>query len=199
MFGFSIFGVTYLLPVFLQLALAYSPSDAGLVILPAGIALAICMPIGGHMADRWPPRPLVIIGSLLFAASTLLTSAVDQQSSYWSIVAWAVIGRVGFSILHPSLLLGSTRGLPRPEMPQALTLSIFLRSLGGAVGISTTGIFVDWRLHAYGISKTVVGGDAAGILAAFEDCFLFLATITLLSVVVAWFMKSKTDNNQSVS
>ena len=191
MFGFSIFGVTYLLPVFLQLALAYSPSDAGLVIRPAGIALAICMPIGGRMADRWMSRPLVIIGSLLFAASTLLTSAVDHESSYWSIVAWTVIGRVGFAILHPSLLLGSTRGLQRPEMPQALTLAIFLRHLGGAVGVSMTGIFVDWRLHVHGISKTVVGGNAAGILAAFEDCFLFLASITLLSAIVAWFMTEK--------
>jgi DHA2 family multidrug resistance protein len=189
MFGFSIFGVTYLLPVFLQLALDYSPSQSGLVILPAGIALAICMPIGGRMADRWPSRPLVIAGCLLFAASTLLTAALDRDSSYWTIVAWAIIGRVGFSILHPSLLLGSTRGLPRPEMPQALTLSIFLRHLGGAVGVSTTGIFVDWRLSAHGISKTVVGGDPAGILAAFEECFVFLAAVTLFSVVVAWFMK----------
>lgn len=189
MFGFSIFGVTYLLPVFLQLALAYTPSSSGLVILPAGIALAICMPIGGRMADKWPPRPLVMIGSLLFAASTLLTAALDLDSSYWTIVAWAVIGRMGFAMLHPALLLGSTRGLPQPEMPQALTLSIFLRHLGGAVGVSTTGIFVDWRLHAHGIGKTVVGGDVAGILAAFEECFMFLASVTLLSVIVAWFMR----------
>jgi MFS transporter, DHA2 family, multidrug resistance protein len=191
MFGFSIFGVTYLLPVFLQLALDYSPSHSGLVILPAGIALAICMPIGGRMADKLPARPLVIAGSLLFAASTLLTAALDRDSSYWTIVAWAIIGRVGFSMLHPALLLGSTRGLPRPEMPQALTLSIFLRHLGGAVGVSTTGIFVDWRLAAHGISKTVVGGDPAGILAAFGECFLFLATVTLVSVIVAWFMKAR--------
>ncbi len=189
MFGFSIFGVTYLLPVFLQLALAYTPSAAGLVILPAGIALAICMPIGGRLADLWPSRPLVIASSLLFAASTLLTAALDHQSSYWTIVAWAIIGRVGFSILHPALLLGSTRGLPHADMPQALTLSIFLRHLGGAVGVSATGIFVDWRLQAHGISRTVFGGDPAGILKAFQECFLFLAAVTLLSVLVAWFMK----------
>ena len=189
MFGFSIFGVTYLLPIFLQMALAYTPTNAGLVILPAGIALALCMPIGGRMADAWPSRELVIAGNLLFAASTLLTAAVDRESSYWTIVAWAIIGRVGFAILHPALLLGSTQGLGRTDMPQALTLSIFLRHLGGAVGISATGIILDWRLHAHGIAKTVIGGDPDGILAAFDECFLFLGMVTLASVIVTWFMK----------
>ncbi|MFM9970979.1 MAG: DHA2 family efflux MFS transporter permease subunit [Burkholderiales bacterium] len=189
LFGFSIFAVTYLLPVFLQLALNYTPSNAGLVILPAGIALALCMPIGGRMADSMASRPLVIAGSLLFALSTFLTALVDRESSYWAIVAWAIIGRVGFSILHPALLLGSTQGLPRPEMPQALTLAIFLRHLGGAVGVSAAGILLDWRLSVYGVSKTVVGGNPDAILAAFEECFLFFAAVTLASVFVAWFMK----------
>ena len=199
MFGFSIFGVTYLLPIFLQLSLHYTPTHAGLVILPAGIALAICMPIGGRMADAWPSRALVMTGSLLFAASTLLTAALDQESSYWTIVAWAIVGRVGFAILHPALLLGSTRGLPRVDMAQALTLAIFLRHLGGTVGVSATGIALDWRLQAYGVSKTVVGGDPAGILAAFEECFLGLAIVTLTSVVVAWFMKSRDPDAASNS
>jgi len=189
LFGFSIFGVTYLLPIFLQLSLQYTPTHAGLVILPAGIALAISMPIGGRMADKWASRPLVIVGSLMFAASTLLTAALHQDSTYWTIVAWAVLGRLGFAILHPALMLGSTRGLPKADLAQALTLVIFLRHLGGAVGVSAGGILLDWRLQTYGIAKTVVGGDPVGILNAFEECFLFFAAITLLSVVVAWFMK----------
>ena len=36
----------------------------------------------------------------LFALSTLLTAALDRESAYWTIVAWAIIGRVGFSILQ---------------------------------------------------------------------------------------------------
>lgn len=191
MFGFSIFGVTYLLPIFLQLSLQYTPTNAGLVILPAGIALAICMPIGGRMADAWPPRQLVMAGSILFAASTLLTAALDQESSYWTIVAWAIIGRMGFAMLHPALLLGSTRGLQKADMAQALTLSIFLRHLGGAVGVSATGILLDWRLQSHGISRTVVGGNPAGILSAFEECFVVLAMVILTSVVVTWFMKPR--------
>ncbi len=191
MFGFSIFGVTYLLPIFLQLSLHYTPTSAGLVILPSGLALAICMPIGGRMADAWPSRQLVMGGSLLFAASTLLTAALDQDSSYWTIVAWAIIGRVGFATLHPALLLGSTRGLPQADTAQALTPSIFLRHLGGAVGVSTAGIFLDWRLQAHGVARTIVGGNPAGILAAFGEGFLLLTLVTLTSVLVTWFMKPR--------
>jgi len=39
-YGSALFGSTYLLPVFMQMALALPPSQAGAVLLPAGIVLA---------------------------------------------------------------------------------------------------------------------------------------------------------------
>ena len=46
-YGMGLFGSTYLVPVFMQEALHLPPSQAGAVLLPAGIALAITIPVAG--------------------------------------------------------------------------------------------------------------------------------------------------------
>lgn len=190
-FGFGIFGLTYLLPIFLQIAIHYTPTGAGLVIVPAGIALALAMPVGGRMADRFATRPLVSTGLLLIAASLLLTATVNIDTGYWTIVAWSILGRFGLAILSPALVIGSTRGLARADMAQAMSLTVFVRHLGGALGISATGIFVDWRFQVYGVSRTAQGGDPAGILSAFHESFYSLAIITLFAMIAAWFMSPR--------
>jgi MFS transporter, DHA2 family, multidrug resistance protein len=190
-FGFGIFGLTYLLPIFLQLAIHYTPSGAGLVIVPAGIALAFAMPVGGRMADRFATRPLVSCGLLLIVVSLLLTATIGPETGYWTIVAWSILGRFGLAMLSPALVIGSTRGLERADMAQAMSLTVFVRHLGGAIGISATGIFVDWRFQAYGVSRVAQGGDPAGILSAFQESFCALAVITLFAMIAAWFMSPR--------
>lgn len=68
-YGIALFGSTYLLPVYMQVALQMAPSVVGTVLLPAGIVLAITIPAVGHLADRQPTHRLVSIGLLLLAAS----------------------------------------------------------------------------------------------------------------------------------
>jgi MFS transporter, DHA2 family, multidrug resistance protein len=53
-YGIGLFGSTYLLPVFMQMALGYSPSRAGFALLPPGLVLAATILVGGRLADRLP-------------------------------------------------------------------------------------------------------------------------------------------------
>lgn len=191
-YGFGIFGSTYLLPVFLQLALGYSPSQAGLVMLPAGISLALAMPLAGRLADRLPTRPLVITGCLMLTASLALMVPVTAATPYGIIVALAILGRIGLGTIHPALTLGSTRGMQPAELPQAMTMSSFVRQLGGAMGIASMGIFLDWRLAAHGVEGGLQGAEqASGVLAAFSESFASLAAICVLACLAAWFMENR--------
>ena len=58
-YGMALFGSTYLVPVFMQAALHLPPSQAGAVLLPAGIVLAVTIPLAGRLADRVPVSWLV--------------------------------------------------------------------------------------------------------------------------------------------
>jgi hypothetical protein len=62
-----------------------------------------------------------------------------------------------------------------------------MRQLGGSMGISATGIFLDWRLAAHGV-EGMTSGASPGALAAFAESFLCLAFVCAVSVVAAWFV-----------
>ncbi len=193
-YGVGLFGSTYLLPIYLQAALDFSPSRSGFVLLPAGLALAITMPVAGRLADKLRASRLVAAGLVLLGGSTALTATVTPATSVLVLMTWVVLGRVGMGLIMPSLSLGSMRGLGPVEIPQAASMSNFLRQLGGAVGVSVVGILLEWRLAAHGVTLLGAGGDAARVH-AFDETFLLLAAISLPAIVAAWFMEPKRSRN----
>ncbi|MEP7101616.1 MAG: DHA2 family efflux MFS transporter permease subunit [Burkholderiales bacterium] len=174
-YGMGLFGSTYLVPVFMQIALRMPPSQAGAALLPAGIVLALTIPIAGRLTDRLPFGRIVAFGLALLAASFLLMITIAPASSIWWIVAWAVIGRIGLGFVLPSLNVGAMRGLPDELISQGASTINFMRQLGGAVGISLVGIVLEWRLQA----RT---GDS---VRAFHETFGFIGLITACAVFAA--------------
>jgi predicted MFS family arabinose efflux permease len=174
-YGMALFGSTYLVPVFMQIGLKLPPSQAGVVLLPAGLVLAVTIPLAGRLADRQPVSRVVAVGLLLLAASFFLMVTVGTASSLWWIVAWAIIGRIGLGFVLPSLNLGSMRGLPDELISQGASTINFMRQLGGAVGISLVGIVLEWRLQARHDDP----------VRAFHETFVLIGVITACAVLAA--------------
>ncbi|MEX2326962.1 MAG: DHA2 family efflux MFS transporter permease subunit, partial [Pseudomonadales bacterium] len=75
--GVGLYGSTYILPLFLQTLQGITPTDSGLLMLPAGLAMAVFFPIAGALSDRVQPRYVIIVGLLLFGISSWLMRVVD--------------------------------------------------------------------------------------------------------------------------
>jgi predicted MFS family arabinose efflux permease len=98
-YGMALFGSTDLVPVFMQLALHLPPRQAGAVLLPAGIALALTIPLAGRLADTLALGRMVAAGLLLLAASFLLMVAVGPATALAWIMLWTVVGRIGLGFV----------------------------------------------------------------------------------------------------
>ena len=187
-YGTALFGSTYLLPVYMQVALHLSPSHVGTIMLPAGIVLAITIAGVGRLADRHPTRLLVSTGLALLAISFTLMLTLGLGSSLWLLVLFAIVGRIGLGFILPSLNLGSMRPLAKPLIPQGASAISFLRMLGGAAGVSLCAIMLEWRLAAHGDSLANPQSSAARI-AAFDEVFLMLAALCALAIFAAWQLR----------
>ena len=187
-YGTALFGSTYLLPVYMQVALHLSPSHVGTIMLPAGIVLAVTIAGVGRLADRQPTRLLVSTGLALLAISFTLMLVLGLGSSLWLLVVFAIIGRIGLGFILPSLNLGSMRPLAKPLIPQGASAISFLRMLGGAAGVSLCAIMLEWRLAAHGDSLANPQTSAARI-AAFDEVFLMLAALCALAIFAAWQLR----------
>ncbi|HEY2255000.1 MAG TPA: MFS transporter [Variovorax sp.] len=189
-YGTALFGSTYLLPVYMQVGLQLSASHVGTILLPAGIVLALTIAGVGRLADRHPTYLLVSIGLALLAASFALMTLLQQNSSIWFLVAFAVVGRIGLGFILPSLNLGAMRPLPKPLIPQGASAINFLRMLGGAAGVSLCAIVLEWRLAAHGdsLANPLTSPER---LAAFDEVFAMLAGLCALAICAAWQLRVK--------
>ena len=187
-YGTALFGSTYLLPVYMQIALGLSPSYVGSILLPAGLVLAVTIALVGRLADRQPTYWLVSIGLALLALSFALMLTVGLDTAIWVLVAWAILGRLGLGFILPSLNLGALRKLHKHQISQGSSAINFVRMLGGSIGVSLCGIVLEWRLAAHGDVLTR-SASSPQRLAAFNEVFLMLATLCALALLAAWRLR----------
>ncbi len=195
-YGTALFGPTYLLPVYLQMGLGMSASHVGTLMVPAGIALAITIPIVGRMADRWSTHLLVSVGLVLLALGFALMVTVGLQTAIWIIVSWVVIGRIGLGFILPSLNLGSMRGLSKSLIAQGSSAISFLRMVGGAVGVSLCALVLEWRLEVRGQTLAHASTNPERLV-AFNESFLLLAALCALAIVAAWQLREPRPHSQT--
>ena len=175
-YGAGLFGSTYLFPVYMQMALHYSPSEAGVVLLPAGFVLGLTIVVAGRLTDRLEPRLLVSFGLALLALSFVLMAIASRGAAYVALLGIAIVGRVGLGFVLPALSLGALRSLSPELLAQGSSTINFLRQLGGAIGIGVVGIVLEWRLAV---------GSAVH---AFAETFLLVAVLCAVAVTAAWRM-----------
>jgi MFS transporter, DHA2 family, multidrug resistance protein len=201
-YGAGLFGSTYLVPVYMQMALQYAPSEAGLLLLPAGAVLSVTIILAGKLADRVAPNILVSLGLFLLALSFALMATGAFISGYFYLMVWAIIGRIGLGFVLPSLSLGAMRGVGVDLVAQGSSTISFLRQLGGAIGVSLAGILLEWRLavHHTGLGSSEAGAlpaDSTQRILAFSETFLFVAFLCGLAILAAWRMKAQSEEHSS--
>jgi len=182
-YGFGLYASTYLIPVFLQNALAYSASAAGMALVPSGIALVLTLPLAGRMADHYSPKWITIAGLVIFGASFLIFAILGGGIRHGEIIGSTVLGRIGLGLILPALSLATLRHLKAHQLGQSSVVISYARQIGGVMGIAIAAVFIEWR-------ERVHGQDAPGLYTAYSQGFLLLTGVVLLAVIAACFMKT---------
>ncbi len=138
-------GSTYIIPVFVQTCIGFTPLLAGLMMMPAGLMLAFIFPLAGRMSDAMPASTMIIGGLLLFALGFLWMVGADVDTTFWTLVGMIMVSRLGLGFINPSLNASSLKALPADKVRQAAGVSNFMRQLGGAFGINLMVAFFEMR------------------------------------------------------
>lgn len=160
--GMAIYGSTYLVPIFVQVVQGYSPTAAGVMMIPAGIAMVMGFPIAGRLTDKIDPRWLFVFGTACFGVSMWLMSGLAIATSYWMLVGWLCLSRVGISFLMPPANTTAVRGVPPKLLASATGAASFLMQVGGAVGVSALAVFLERRsiFHGEHLAASVTESNA---------------------------------------
>jgi predicted MFS family arabinose efflux permease len=182
-YGFGVYASVYLIPVFLQNALAYSASSAGMALLPSGIALVFTLLVAGRLADHFPPKWLTAVGLAAFGLSFLLFAWWGGHISYAELIGVTIFGRIGLGLVMPALSLATMQHLQPHELSQSSVISSYARQLGGVMGVAIVAVFLEWR-------ESVYGRMAPGIYTAYVQGFLLLSAVFLVAFLAAYRMET---------
>lgn len=147
--GAGLYASTYLLPLFLQILQGVPALDSGLIMLPAGVAMALMFPVAGYISDRTQPRNLIIVGLICFGISSFVLRDINIDTPFIQLIYWFILGRVGLAMIFPCLNAASLGSLPLNQLSQGSGAVNFLRQLGGAFGVNAVAIFVADRTSLY--------------------------------------------------
>ena len=153
-FGAGNFATIYLIPVFVQTVQNFTPTDAGLVTMPAGFIVMLFFPIAGRMVDIFPARNLTIIGLLLFALGSVLLHLTDVNTAFLTLVIYVIIGRVGQSIMLPAINVSALNALPPEKLNNGSGTINFIRLMGGAFGVNLLIVYLETRTEFHSAALT---------------------------------------------
>jgi MFS family permease len=148
MMSFAMLGSTVFLPLYFQLVLGMDPAVAGMMLLPQVLGMLLTSIIGGRIVTRLGRNKPFLLSGLGLEAVALASLAA---------FAWLGAPPVAFLISMGALGMGMGMGMPNlttavqnavahRELGAATGAMSFVRSLGGALGVATSGTIMSSRL-----------------------------------------------------
>jgi DHA2 family multidrug resistance protein len=144
-FGLGVFGSNFLLPIYLQNSLGYTPFQAGLVFLPVGILVGVTAPLSGIFSDKSNPKIPAILGLALMALSLYLYSYLSFLSEKPQIMFPLYLRGIAMGLIMSPLATVAISEIANEKMAQASGLFNVIRQIGGSFGVALFGTIITRR------------------------------------------------------
>ncbi len=143
-FGFAFYGLLFLLPQFFQVVQSHTAEQAGLLLLPGGLATAFTFVFVGRVSGKVDPRYLIAAGLVLLLYATWLFAdrlnlAIPDEAYMWPLVLRGVA--IGLCVVPLSIISLGT--LKPQEVGQGAGIYNLFRQVGGSVGIAIVATLVN--------------------------------------------------------
>lgn len=145
----ALFGSLVFLPLFFQVVLGASPSHAGLMMAPMMGGVIVASVTGGRLVSatgRYKIFPVIGLITGFCSFSTLALAATEGYGFAVIEPALVMLG-CGLGLVMPNLTVALQNSVARSDMGVATSVTAFVRSLGGALGVAVAGAVVALRLR----------------------------------------------------
>ncbi len=129
-------GTGFLLSLFLQNALHYTPVQAAIFLLPGAAITGIVSPLAGILVDRVNPRGPLVLGLVILVLSAYGLSTITLWTGMASIFLLIGIKSVGQSTINAPLNTIALSNLPEGKARMGSGIMGLSRGLGESFGIA---------------------------------------------------------------
>jgi MFS family permease len=176
----ALFSINVFVPLFLQTTTGATPTQAGLLLIPAMAGITISTNLAGRSIERtgrYKRFPLIGL-ALMAVALGVLAAVAAHPSRVTTGIGIAVFG-LGFGMVGQVLIVAVQNGVDRRELGVAMATTSFFRALGGAVGAAALGA----------VFAASGGGSRTEVIHGVQTVFLVAAPIALAALLLVLGLK----------
>ncbi len=192
LFSLLFFGSVIAIPVFWQQIHLphFSATEAGLVMMPQGLASVAGVAISGRLYNRIGPRGLIAAASFLLIIGTWRWTTLTNDMGWVDLLPWLLVRGLGFGGLFVPAQTLALRVIPVAALAKATSLLSVVRQLFSSIGVAiVTSILVQQTAsHAATLQQT--SHDPVQLIsqagtAATNDVFTFVTLGFVILLLLA--------------
>lgn len=161
----ALYGVLFLLGLYLQQTHHLSPLHTGLALLPFAIAIFVANIGAGRLAAIVSPRAIMTGGLLVGALGTWLLRDIGASTPYGAILPGLVLLPLGIGFAVPMMTTALLGTVPRARAGVASGVLNSVRQAGGAIGVGLFGALMassrGGTADAFVVATVILAGAAA--------------------------------------
>jgi MFS transporter, DHA2 family, multidrug resistance protein len=156
--GIGLYGVVFILPLYLGQMHGYNASQIGTVLIWLGLPQLAVIPLIPKLMQLVDTRIIIGIGILFFGGSSFLTAHLDSNFAGPQFYIPLIIRALGQPLIMVPLSAVTTAGMAKGrESGAASALFNMMRNIGGSIGIAglSTLLSLRERFHSERIGESV--------------------------------------------
>jgi len=212
----GLFATLFYIPLFLQQAQGLGAFDAGLLLLPQALVMAVLMPIAGRLYDKIGPRWPAVIGLTVVAIGTYALHNLALDMGKGEIAALLALRAGGMGLAMMPVMTGGVAAVPTRQVGAASAFNNVAQRSAAALGLailtalmtSQQAAMLQDRTSLIGADTPMPGlmpgpsGEMVGMYAVYQQTSLqvfaaaldqlmvITAALTLVGVALAFLLRS---------
>ena len=149
--GFGLYGSTFIIPLYTQSILRWTPTQSGLLFIPAALTTAFMMPIIGQLLQRGANQQYLVALGLLsffffcFWGYKILTPGTPKSTFFWPLI----LRGASMGLLFIPITTLSLSTLKGRQIGEGAAFTGMMRQLGGSFGVAIISTFMSRKMMVH--------------------------------------------------
>lgn len=172
--AFMITGTLFVIPIYMQELLLFSPTQAGTAMAPRAFVMMLAFPLVGWLFNRVPTRALISFGLTLGVISGVMMSNFTFETGWHDTILPQILQGLGAAFILGPVTTSALISIPSEEMPGAAALESTTRLLGSTIGIAVfASLITHYELRTWEILRHNVSMFSSVLYKRFADVIEF--------------------------
>ena len=197
--------VLFLTPFYLQRVLGYSPRDAGLLVVPGALFMAVLGPLSGELSDRYGARIFTVGGMALSAAGLFILSGLTETSGKGLVLPALILTSAGMGTFYSANTSSILSAVPLERYGVVSAFLNLTRNAANVTSIAVATAIVTATMGSMGHEPTLAAvqcGVDSGVCNAFtlgmRNAYRAMTVMLLLGVAISAFKFREVKDASSV-